>query len=90
MLGDGKVYANVSLISVKLPQNTQDGDILAIVSNTAPVGNASTGGGKGKQREKSGGAQVAQTMQQETYQDPFTYAIVAIGAFAAMMIGLQK
>ena len=42
-----------------------------------------------KQRQ-SGGDQTARTIQQETYQDPLTYAIVAIGAFAAMMIGLQK
>ena len=26
----------------------------------------------------------------ELQQDPFMYAIVTIGAFAAMMIGLQK
>jgi hypothetical protein len=42
---------------------------------------------KGKKRKHTGGAR---TIQQETYQDPLTYAIVAIGAFAAMMIGLQK
>ena len=42
---------------------------------------------KGTKRKHTGGAS---TIQQETYQDPLTYAIVAIGAFAAMMIGLQK
>jgi hypothetical protein len=44
-------------------------------------------GGRGRGRGATGGAS---TIQQETYQDPLTYAIVAIGAFAAMMIGLQK
>ena len=50
-------------------------------------GRGGRGRGRGRGRGATGGAS---TIQQETYQDPLTYAIVAIGAFAAMMIGLQK
>lgn len=53
-----------------------------------------TNTGRSKRKRKGRRTKVAtggaSSIQQETYQDPLTYTIVAIGAFAAMMIGLQR
>ena len=51
---------------------------------------ASTGTGTTGTTETNVATGGASTIQQETYQDPLTYSLLAIGAFAAMMIGLQK